>query len=53
MALAQLLIAALLSKPEDVQRRVSGLVGAIVADAASQHLQWIYDQVKVNLVKDV
>ncbi len=39
------LIASVLTKPEIVQRRVSALVGAVVADAASQHLQWIYNQV--------
>ena len=41
-----LLIASVLTKPDIVQRKVSALVGAVVADAASQHLQWIYDQVK-------
>ena len=42
------LIASVLTKPEIVQRRVSALVGAVVADAASQHLQWIYNQVKLR-----
>ena len=41
-----LIIASVLTKPDIVQRKVSALVGAVVADAASQHLQWIYDQVK-------
>ena len=40
-----LLIASVLTKPDIVQRKVSALVGAVVADAASQHLQWIYNQV--------
>jgi len=48
MVVAQLsvLIATLLTKPDVVQRRVSGLIGSLVADAASQHLQWIYNQVR-------
>jgi hypothetical protein len=28
-----------------VQRKISALVGSIVADAASLHLEWVYDQV--------
>ena len=28
-----------------VQRKVSALIGSIVADAASLHLEWVYDQV--------
>ena len=27
------------------QRKISALVGSIVADAASLHLEWVYDQV--------
>jgi hypothetical protein len=42
-----ILIASILTKSDLVQRRVSALVGALVADAASQHLQWIYNQVHI------
>ncbi len=31
----------------EVQRKIGALVGAIVGDAASLHLEWIYDQNKV------
>ena len=27
------------------QRKIAALVGSIVADAASLHLEWVYDQV--------
>jgi hypothetical protein len=55
MVVAQLsvLIATLLTKPDVVQRRVSGLIGSLVADAASQHLQWIYNQVRFTILGEM
>ena len=32
-----------------LQRKISALIGSIVADAASLHLEWVYDQVKFCL----
>ena len=31
----------------ETQRKIGAFVGAIVGDAASLHLEWIYDQNKV------
>ena len=33
------------------QRKIGAYVGAIVGDAASLHLEWIYDQNKVIIKK--
>ena len=32
----------------ETQRKIGAFVGAIVGDAASLHLEWIYDQNKVH-----
>ena len=34
----------------ETQRKIGAFIGAIVADAASLHLEWIYDQNKVNKI---
>ena len=39
-----------LSLSPETQRKVGSFIGAIVADAASLHLEWIYDQNKVNKI---
>ena len=40
-------LAAISSIPDALlQRKISALTGSIVADAASLHLEWVYDQVK-------
>ena len=40
-------LAAISSIPDALlQRKISALIGSIVADAASLHLEWVYDQVK-------
>ena len=36
----------------ETQRKIGAFVGAIVGDAASLHLEWIYDQNKV-MIKSV
>ena len=35
----------------ETQRKIGAFVGAIVGDAASLHLEWIYDQNKVLIYK--
>ena len=34
----------------ETQRKIGAFVGAIVGDAASLHLEWIYDQNKVDIL---
>ena len=42
-------LAAIASIPDALlQREISALIGSIVADAASLHLEWVYDQVKLG-----
>ena len=45
MSSLQSLIEKISTLPEDVSRKISAFIGAIVGDAACIHLEWIYDEV--------
>jgi len=42
------LISGIKALPEDTKRKMSAVIGAVVADAASLPLQWIYDDKKMK-----
>ena len=41
------LISGIKALPEDTKRKMSAVIGAVVADAASLPLQWIYDDKEI------
>ena len=41
------LISGIKALPDDTKRKMSAIIGAVVADAASLPLQWIYDDKEI------
>jgi len=42
------LVAGVVGLPEETKRKISSIIGAVVADAASLPLEWIYQEEKMN-----